>query len=135
MPHATLAEAVEALRRRLEDGANAALLAVGRAWAEEASALAPVDTGALKQSLVFELTGHLTGELRMIHYGAYVRAGVPTHTVMRVLKATPRRTQSSFAVAPHKGQAPNDFVQRAWESERVQGILTQFGAYTFTPGL
>jgi len=135
MPHATLAEAVEALRRRLEDGANAALLAVGRAWAEEASALAPVDTGALKQSVTFEMTGHLTGELRMIHYGAYVRQGVQPHAAVRVLKASTRRPQSSFAPAPHKGQAPNDFVQRAWESERVQGILTQFGAYTFTPGL
>jgi len=134
MPYGTLVEAVEALRQRLETGADAALLAVGRAWAEEASAMAPVDTGALQQSVTFEMTGHLTGELRMIHYGAIVRKGMPDHTVMRVLKAAPRRPQSSFAPAPHKGQAPNDFVQRAWESERVQSTLKQFGAYTFTPG-
>jgi len=135
MPYGTLVEAVDALRQRLETGADAALLAVGRAWAEEASAMAPVDTGALQQSVTFEMTGHLTGELRMIHYGAYVRQGVQPHAAVRVLKAAPRRTQASFVPAPHKGQVSNDFVQRAWESERVQNTLKQFGAYTFTPGL
>jgi len=135
MPYGTLVEAVDALRQRLETGADAALLAVGRAWAEEASAMAPVDTGALQQSVTFEMTGHLTGELRMIHYGAIVRQGAQPHAAVRVLRASTRRSQSSFAPSPHKGQVPNDFAQRAWESERVQNTLKQFGAYTFTPGL
>ncbi len=133
--HATMAAAVEALRQRLEDGADAALKAVGDAWAEEASALAPVDTGTLARSLVFVPTAHLTGELRMVYYGAIVRAGVSTHTAVRVLKATHTRSQASFAPAPHKGQEANDFIGRAWASERVRAVLAQFGTYTFTPGL
>ncbi len=147
--HGSLSEAVARLLERLDQGADAALLAVGEAWAEETQAQAPRRTGRLQLSVRFVPTGHLTGELRMVYDGEFVRTGASPRTITRTTTRTIRasssrrqgargRTQTT-APAPTpdrtKGRAANDFAARAWASPRVREMRAHFAAYAFAADL
>jgi len=151
--HGSLSEAVARLLERLDQGADAALLAVGEAWAEETQAQAPRRTGLLQLSVRFVPTGHLMGELRMVYDGEFVRTGASPRTIARTTTRGVRASSSSSrrqgarvhsqttaqasAPAPDmtKGRAANDFAARAWASPRVREMRAYFGAYAFAADL
>ncbi len=151
--HESLSGAVAALLERLDQGADAALLAVGEAWAEETQAQAPRRTGRLQLSVRFVPTGHLMGELRMVHDGEFVRTGSSPRTITRTTtrgvraSSSPSRRQgargrpqataqaSASASDMTKGRAANDFAARAWASPRVREMRTHFAAYAFAADL
>jgi len=153
--HGSLSGAVAAMLERLDQGADAALLAVGEAWAEETQAQAPRRTGLLQLSVRFVPTGHLTGELRMVYDGEFVRTGASprtiTRTTTRVARASsspsssrrqgargrPQATAQASAPEPNmtKGRAANDFAARAWASPRVREMRAHFAAYAFAADL
>jgi len=155
--HGSLSGAVTALLERLDQGADAALLVVGEAWAEETQAQAPRRTGRLQLSVRFVPTGHLTGELRMVYYGEFVRTGSSPRTIARTTTRVVRASSSSSSSSSRRqgargrpqataqasasasdmtrGRAANDFAARAWASPRVREMRTHFAAYAFAADL
>lgn len=131
----SLADAVTALTADLDARAASALLDVGQAWAAACTVEAPKRTGRLRGSFQFVPTGPLSGEVRMVYYGTYVREGVPAHAVSYQLKAGPRRAVPRAVMYLHPGQQANDFAARAWHHPEVAEALARHGWLGFTPGL
>ena len=116
---------------------RAALNQVGEAWAEECRRLCPIgenwtddgaaEGGALRDSIRWVPDGATSGYIEMLKYGDYVVSGHGEYTIdsPNVMHFYwPKVADFVYAHSVTIPEQPaNDFVQRAWESRRVQDII------------
>ena len=116
---------------RIQERLGDPLDAVLTAWADAIQEEAPRNTGALAMSVHTERTSPTAGAVVMKFYGQMGAENLP------MLSQAPRNVRARARYAQQVGRTiahPNPFYQRAWESERVQQALSQFGELVFQRG-
>ena len=111
---------------------SAALAAVGNAWADEARAIAPPEASAHGiAGIRFEQESVTSGALVVPKVAYFADKGTNPHTIVprntSFLRFQPKG-QTGFVFAKrvnHPGTAAKPFLQRSWESARVQRAKAQ----------